>query len=67
VLLSVVPRLAAMMEAAMLAAFTILVWLPKLVAVPTNRLVLTEFFISWAITAAVWLVADSIPRKDSHP
>jgi uncharacterized membrane protein len=65
VLFSVVPRLAAMLEAAMLGAFTILVWAPKLFAAPTSRLVWTEFFISWAVTAAVWLVADSIPRRDA--
>jgi uncharacterized membrane protein len=60
VMLSVVPRLAAMMEAAMLSAFTVLVWIPAIVAAPTARLPWTAFFISWAITAAAWVVAESI-------
>ncbi len=59
VLFGVVPRLAAAMEAAMLAVFTLLVWLPRLIATPTVRDLWTEFFISWAIATCAWLIADS--------
>jgi uncharacterized membrane protein len=60
VLFSVVPRLAATLETGMLGAFTLLVWVPRLVAAPTDRSVWSEFIVSWSITGAAWLVADSI-------
>jgi uncharacterized membrane protein len=64
VVFSVVPRLAANLEAAMIAAFTLLVWVPAIAATPTTRLPWTAFFISAVIGAAAWLVADSIARRD---
>jgi uncharacterized membrane protein len=68
VLFSVVPRLAAAMEAGMLAIFTALVWLPKIVATPMGgRGLWTEFVVSWTITAAAWLVAASFATKDPAP
>lgn len=67
VLFSVVPRLAAFMEAGMLCAFTLLVWLPRIVAAAPTRGTWTEFVVSWAITAGAWLVADSITAKDATP
>jgi uncharacterized membrane protein len=63
VLLSVVPRLAAAAEAAMLSIITVLVWVPAILAAPRTRLPWTAFFISWAITAAVWVVAQNIQHK----
>jgi uncharacterized membrane protein len=60
VLFSIYPRLAATMEAGMLSAFTILVWIPAIVAAPTTRLPWTAFVISWAITAGAFVVASSI-------
>jgi uncharacterized membrane protein YphA (DoxX/SURF4 family) len=59
VLFNVVPRLAALMEAAMLSVITVLVWVPAVLAAPRTRMPWTAFFISWAITAAVWAVAQS--------
>ncbi len=68
VLFSVVPRLAAAMEAGMLAVFTVLVWVPKIVATPTGgRGLWTEFVVSWAVTSAAWLVAASFATKDPTP
>ena len=67
VLFSIYPRLAATLEAGMLGVFTLLVWGPAILAAPTTRLPWTAFFISWAIAAAAWVVAASIPRKDSVP
>jgi uncharacterized membrane protein len=63
VLFSICPRLAAMTEAGMLTLFTLLVWGPAILAPPTTRLPWTAFFISWAITAAAWLVACNIATK----
>jgi uncharacterized membrane protein len=60
VVLSIVPRLAAMLDAALLSAFTFLVWIPMIVAKPTAKDLWSEFTISWAITAAAWVVAASI-------
>jgi uncharacterized membrane protein len=63
VLFSIFPRVAAMAEAAMIGVFTILVWGPAIVAAPHTRLNWTAFFISWAIAAAAWVVAQSIAPK----
>jgi uncharacterized membrane protein len=65
VLFSIYPRLAASLEAGMLGVFTLLVWGPAILAAPTTRLPWTAFLISWAIAAAAWVVAASIPRKGS--
>src|SRR5205823_751959 len=65
VLFSVFPRIAAMAEAAMIGVFTILVWAPAIVAAPKTRLPWTAFFISWAIAAAAWVVAQNISAKQS--
>jgi len=63
ILFRIFPRIAAMAEAAMLAIFTLLIWLPTIVAAPKTRLPWTAFFISWAITAAAFVVAGYIPAK----
>lgn len=63
VLLSVLPRLAATIEATMIGLFTLLVWAPKIVAEPKARLPWTAFFISWAIGSAAWVVAQNITPK----
>ena len=57
VLFSVVPRVALTAEAAMLSVITLLVWAPRVLAHPTTRLPWTAFWISWAITSAVWVLA----------
>src|SRR5690242_10864057 len=54
VLFSVLPKFAAMAEAAMISLFTLLVWLPAIFAAPTKRLPWTAFFISWIIAAGAW-------------
>jgi uncharacterized membrane protein len=63
VLLGIYPRLAASLEAAMLSAFTALVWIPAIVAAPASRSSWSEITISWAVSAGAWVVAASIPRK----
>jgi uncharacterized membrane protein len=60
VLFSVIPRLAAAAEAGMLTIITLLVWVPAVFAAPRTRMPWTAFWISSAITAAVWVVAQEI-------
>ena len=55
-LFGVWPRLAAMLEAAMLALISLVYWGPDLY---TGRTASTAFIISFLITAGVWLVADT--------
>ncbi len=59
VLVRVMPVVASRLEAWMITAFTVLVWLPKVVSRPTARLNWTAFAISWIIGAGAWVVADS--------
>ena len=71
VLFSVFPRVAAAAEAAMISVFTLLVWGPAIAAAPKTRLPWTAFFISWAIAAAAWVMAQNIEwgthgREHSH-
>jgi uncharacterized membrane protein len=65
VLFSIYPRVAAAAEAGMLSLFTLLVWGPAILAAPTTRLPWTAFFISWAIAASAWILANNIPTKAS--
>jgi uncharacterized membrane protein len=72
VLFSVLPRLAAMIETAMLAIFAFFVWGPQTWfsstpvmpnTPPGTRLPLTAFLITWVIGAAAFLVAVNIAPK----
>jgi len=54
------PRVAGWAEASMVSLFTLLIWLPAVVATPRARLPWTAFWISWAIAAAAWVVAQSV-------
>ena len=66
VLFGVRALLAARLEAAMIGAFTVLVWLPGVIGAPTSRLQWTAFFMSWIIGAAAWVVAESIGKSPSR-
>ena len=57
VLIGIYARLAAALEAVLLAAFTFLVWPPMMRAAPTKAGLWSEFTISWALCAAAWVVA----------
>lgn len=61
VFFSVYPRWAAAAEAAMLSAFTVLVWIPAVIAEPGLRSNWVEFLFTWALAAACWVVAVGIP------
>jgi uncharacterized membrane protein len=63
VLLGFHARLAAVLEAALLTTFTVLVWPPLIFAAPRTQNLWSEIALSWAASAGAWVVAVSIrPR-----
>ena len=58
ILLGILPRLAATLEAGMLMIITLLVWLPGAIAAPGDSS-LTPLLMSTAIACGAWVVADS--------
>jgi len=59
ILFSVFARLAAAMVTGMMAAFTLLVWLPGALGAPHNRFQWTALFVSWLLTGGSWVVAET--------
>lgn len=59
ILLGVVPRMAATLEAIMITAFVVLVHVPGVIGAPGDPLQWTMLVVASAIAGAAWLVADS--------
>jgi uncharacterized membrane protein len=59
ILLGILPRLAATLEAIMISLFTLLIWVPRAANAPASRFEWTALFVSSALTAAAWTVAGS--------
>lgn len=60
IILKVAARIAALLEAAMMSLFTLLIWLPGICTAPGSRYQWTAFFASAAITAGAWVVWDAL-------
>ena len=60
VLLSVFPRVAALVEAGMVSLFAILVWLPAILTSPGARLPWTAFFITLFFASSAWVVSRGL-------
>ena len=63
ILVNVLPRLAATLEAVMVSLFTLLVWVPAMFAAPMSRANWGEIVASAAISGAAWAVAASLGDK----
>lgn len=59
VLIGLYPRLAAALAALQMALFTLLVWVPLVAAGLITADQRGELAVSWALTAAAWVIADS--------
>ena len=73
VLIGVWARLAAELSALQLGMFLLLVWLPRVAAGHLSAFQWSETIVTWALTAAAWVVADSyrdiprFPKRNAAP
>ena len=65
ILFGVRAQLAATLATAMMAAFTVLIWLVSIARPPADRFHWTGLAVSWTLTAAAWAVAETYPGAKS--
>ena len=63
VLLGIYASLAATLDAALLTTFTVLVWIPLILAAPGNQNLWSEIATSWAASTGAWVVAASFRKE----
>jgi uncharacterized membrane protein len=60
ILLAILPRLAATLEAAMISSFVLLIHIPGAASAPTSRLQWTMVFVASALAGSAWAIAGSL-------
>jgi uncharacterized membrane protein len=60
------PRAIATLEALMMSTFTLVVWLPRVIAEPASRAQWTAFLVSATLSGAAWAVASEFARRQEE-
>ena len=59
ILFRIYPRLAAALTTGMMCVFQLLIWIPKVIAMPTSQEQWSELLVGWAFAFSAWVVTDS--------